>query len=199
MNTLLLYPRCPETFWSFTHALRIARKKAFTPPLGLLTAAALLPSEWPKRLVDLNVADLSNADLQWADLVLISAMTIQQTSARALIARCKQAGKRVVAGGPLFTQSADDFPEVDHFVLDEGELTIPPFVADLQNGTPRRFYRAEGYASLETSPSRSGNSQTFDGMGRCLFNSPGAVPLIAISATSRLSWGGPPVLKVFPR
>ena len=152
MNTLLLYHRCPETFWSFTHALRIARKKAFTPPLGLLTAAALFPAEWPKRLVDLNVTDLSNADLQWADVVLISAMTIQQASARALIARWKAAGKRVVAGGPLFTQSADDFPEVDHFVLDEGELTIPPFVADLQKGTPHRFYRAQGYASLESSP-----------------------------------------------
>jgi hypothetical protein len=39
MNILLIYPRCPDTFWSFKHALKFVSKKASLPPLGLLTVA----------------------------------------------------------------------------------------------------------------------------------------------------------------
>ena len=55
MKILLVYPEFPDTFWSFKHALKFVQKKAGAPPLGLLTVAAMLPSEWEKRLVDLNV------------------------------------------------------------------------------------------------------------------------------------------------
>ncbi|MFH1008451.1 MAG: B12-binding domain-containing radical SAM protein, partial [Candidatus Latescibacterota bacterium] len=67
MNILLLYPEFPDTFWSFKHALKFVRKKAASPPLGLLTVAAMLPSEWGKRLVDVNVVRLTEKDLAWAD------------------------------------------------------------------------------------------------------------------------------------
>ena len=58
MNVLLIYPEFPDTFWSFKHALKFIRKKASLPPLGLLTVAAMLPKEWAKRLVDVNVRRL---------------------------------------------------------------------------------------------------------------------------------------------
>ena len=103
MKILLVYPEFPDTFWSFKHALKFIQKKAGTPPLGLLTVAAMLPTEWEKRLVDLNVADLTQKDLKWADYVFISAMVVQRESVQTLIARCKQAGVKIVAGGPLFT------------------------------------------------------------------------------------------------
>ena len=103
MNVLLIYPEFPDTFWSFKHALNFVRKKAASPPLGLLTVATMLPSEWPKRLVDVNVAELSAEDLAWADYAFISAMVVQRESARQIIARCKKASVKVVAGGPLFT------------------------------------------------------------------------------------------------
>jgi hypothetical protein len=45
MNVLLVYPKFPETFWSFSYALSFIVKKAAFPPLGLLTVAALLPQE----------------------------------------------------------------------------------------------------------------------------------------------------------
>jgi hypothetical protein len=64
---LMVYPEFPDTFWSFKHALRFIRKKAFAPPLGLLTVAAMLPTEWEKRLIDLNVTRLTQQDLAWAD------------------------------------------------------------------------------------------------------------------------------------
>ena len=44
MKILMVYPEFPDTFWSFKHALRFIRKKAFAPPLGLLTVAAMLPA-----------------------------------------------------------------------------------------------------------------------------------------------------------
>ena len=50
MNALLLYPKFPDTFWSLKHALRFIRKRAASPPLGLLTVAAMLPDGWDKGL-----------------------------------------------------------------------------------------------------------------------------------------------------
>ena len=152
MNILLISPEFPETFWSFTHALRFIRRRASHPPLGLLTVAALLPASWTKRLVDLNVAELSDAELAWADYVFIGGMTVQRASARAVIARCNAAGIPVVAGGPLFTMEHEQFEGVAHFVLDEAELTLPRFLADLAQGRAERVYRADGYADLTTSP-----------------------------------------------
>ena len=152
MNILLVYPEFPETFWSYSHALRFVGKKAVSPPLGLLTVASLLPKEWHKRLIDTNVTRLRDTDLQWADYVFVSAMGVQRSSTQALVRRCKAAGKKIVAGGPLFTAEEAFFEEVDHFVLNEAELTLPPFLADLESGTPQRIYRTQQYADLTTSP-----------------------------------------------
>lgn len=152
MNILLIYPECPQTFWSYTHALWFIDKKAVAPPLGLLTVAALLPVQWGKRLVDLNVTTLTNRDLSWADYVFISGMSIQREAARRLIARCKAAGKKVVGGGPLFTAEYAMFQGVDHFILNEAELTLPPFLADLERGCPQRLYRTREFADLSVSP-----------------------------------------------
>ena len=46
MDILMVYPRIPTTYWSLTYALPFVSKKATTPPLGLLTVAALLPDEF---------------------------------------------------------------------------------------------------------------------------------------------------------
>ena len=97
MNILLVYPVFPDTFWSFKHALRFVRKRASTPPLGLITVAALLPNGWKKRLVDMNVETLQDTDIQWADMVFVSAMVVQRSSTYEVIHRCKIAGKIVVA------------------------------------------------------------------------------------------------------
>ena len=152
MKILLVYPEFPDTFWSFKHALKFIRKKAGSPPLGLLTVAALLPDAWEKRLVDLNVISLTPKDLAWADYVFISAMIVQRDAARALIARCKQAGVKVVAGGPLFTMEYEQFPEVDHFVLNEAELTLPFFLTDLTKGHAQPLYATTEYPDIQQTP-----------------------------------------------
>jgi radical SAM superfamily enzyme YgiQ (UPF0313 family) len=152
MKVLLIYPKIPDTFWSFSHALRFIGKKAAFPPLGLLTVAALLPETWEKRLIDLNVVSLKAKDLEWADIAFVGGMSIQRKSAEDVISHCKAIGLCVVAGGPLFTVEPEAFGDVDHLVLDEAELTLPAFLADLQNGQPKKIYRASDFIRLDTSP-----------------------------------------------
>jgi radical SAM superfamily enzyme YgiQ (UPF0313 family) len=154
MRILLVAPEYPDTFWSFKHAVPFIRRRASFPPLGLLTVAAMLPAAWEKRLVDMNVRGLTEADLAWADLAFVGAMTAQRRSARAVIARCRDAGIKTVAGGPLFTTERDDFPEVDYLVLGEAEVSLPRFLADLERGAPRRVYEADGFADLAATPPR---------------------------------------------
>jgi len=152
MKILLVYPRYPDTFWSFRHALKFIGRKASFPPLGLLTVAAMLPGEWEKRLVDMNVRQLTDDDLTWADYVFISAMAIQRGSAQEVIGRCVRLGVKTVAGGPLFTACREDFPEVDHLVLGEAEINLPPFLEDLRRGETRRMYADERRADLGETP-----------------------------------------------
>ena len=152
MNVLLIYPEFPDTFWSFKHALKFVRKNAAFPPLGLLTVGAMLPEEWSSRLIDINVTKLTDEDLAWADWVFISGMIVQRASARKIIARCKQADVKVVAGGPLFTVEYEQFEEVDHFVLNEAELTLPEFLSDLEKGSAERIYKTEGFSNIRETP-----------------------------------------------
>jgi len=157
MNILLVYPEFPDTFWSFKHALKFIRKKAVSQPLGLLTIASMLPKEWNKRLIDVNVTSLKDNDLRWADYVFISAMIVQQDSARQIIDRCKKLGVKIVAGGPLFSFDAENYTDVDHLVLNEAELTLQPFLDDLERGEAKHLYTTQGieppiYADLTTTP-----------------------------------------------
>ena len=149
---LLVYPEVPDTFWRMTHALKFFDKRAYSPPLGLLTVAALLPKSWERRLMDLNVTTLHPEDLEWADYVFLSAMNIQRESARKVIALCKQAGVKVVAGGPLFTNEPDEFNDVDHLVLNEAEITLPDFLSDLAHGSPKPVYSTSEFVDMTTSP-----------------------------------------------
>ena len=152
MNILLVNPQYPDTFWSFKYALKFISKKSAFPPLGLLTVASLLPAEWVKRLVDLNVRKLNNAEIAWADYVFLSAMSIQQSSAKEIISRCKELGVKVVAGGPLFTSNAGEFNDVDHLVLNEAEITLPLFVEEMERGDPKHSYSTPNWADVRTTP-----------------------------------------------
>src|SRR5512133_2622545 len=141
MKILLVYPKYPDSFWSFKHAMRFISKKATVPPLGLITIAAMLPKAWEKRLTDMNVSNLSPQDIQWADYVFISAMSIQKESVEVVIGECLKYKTKIVAGGPLFTQEYDNYPQIDHFVLNEAEITLAPFLEDLALGKePDRIY-----------------------------------------------------------
>ena len=152
MKILLVYPKVPDTFWGFKHALKFISKKAANPPLGLLTVAALLPKEWDQKLVNMNVMSLKDKDLKWADFVFISAMAIQKESVKEIISRCKKMGIKIVAGGPLFTSNHDEFDEVEHLVLNEAEITLPLFLEDLKNGCAKHIYTSSQWADIKKTP-----------------------------------------------
>lgn len=152
MKILMIYPTYPNTYWSFHYALKFISKKASFPPLGLLTIAAILPEHWEKKLVDMNVTKLKDKDILWADYVFISAMVIQSKSARQVIDRCKALGIKTVAGGPLFTSNYEEYGDVDHILLNEGETTLPHFINDIENGEAKHIYKGDGWANIEKTP-----------------------------------------------
>ncbi len=152
MNILLVYPQYPDTFWSFRHALKFVSKKAVNPPLGLITISSMLPVEWHKKLIDINIEPLKKKDVLWADYVFISAMNVQLESAKEVIEMCKLLNKKIVCGGPLFTEEPNDFEMVNHLVLNEAELTFPEYLYDLKNGNPKHIYQSEGFANLAETP-----------------------------------------------
>ncbi len=153
MNILLVYPKFPYSFWSMDHLMKMYGKKYSYPPLGLLTVAAMLPAAWNKKLVDLNIGvEISEQDLRWADYVLVSAMNVQEPSCHEIFARCRAARTKVIAGGPLFTHEFARFTTVDHFVLNEAELTLPRFLDDLEKGCAKRVYGSPDMANVHETP-----------------------------------------------
>ncbi len=161
---LLVYPRVPDTFWSFSHILPLLGKRAYYPPLGLLTVAGFLPRDYELRLVDINVRPLNDEDLDWADAAFITGMSVQVNSLMEVVQRCKAHNLQVIAGGPFVTSSYGNFDYavngaeailnmcVNAFVLGEGEEVVDDVIADLRAGTLKPLYQAPVFPSLERTP-----------------------------------------------
>jgi radical SAM superfamily enzyme YgiQ (UPF0313 family) len=98
------------------------------------------------------VEALRDQHLEWADYVFISAMAIQRDSVKRLVVRCRKAGAKVVAGGPLFTACHHEFDGIDHFVLGEAEITLPRFLRDLETGQALPLYTADEFPPLADTP-----------------------------------------------
>lgn len=144
MRALLVNPSFPKTYWGQEYTSALTGKRSVFPPLGLLTAAALLPRDWELRLVDMNVEPLRDDAIAWADVVMISAMRIQSPSFHEVIGRAHAQGKRVVAGGPYVTTDPGAAPDVDHLVIGEAEETLPELAKQLERGcAPPRVAAAE--------------------------------------------------------
>ena len=150
---LLVYPDFDPTYWGMQYSLPLVGRKAFMPPLGLLTIAALTPADYELHIVDMNCGPLLDSDIAWADLVLFSAMMMQQRTLFAAARRCREAGKAVVFGGPYPTSfTAECAEHCDHMVLNEGEVTWPLFLRDLAAGALRRIYASAEKPDITQSP-----------------------------------------------
>jgi radical SAM superfamily enzyme YgiQ (UPF0313 family) len=134
------------------YALPFIGKKASLPPLGLVTVAAMLPADYELTLVDMNVEPLLESAVARADIVFTSSMIVQKESLAQVVGMCNRLGKPVVAGGPYPTSCHDQIPGVDHFVLDEAEVTLPPFLRDLASGRAKPLYSSRERPSLALTP-----------------------------------------------
>lgn len=152
MKVLFVYPWFPNTYWSFRYALSILGKRSFFPPLGLMTISAMLPKDWERRLVDMNVQRLTNADLKWADAVFLSAMHVQRDSLQEVITRAKALGKRVVVGGPYASICPELLTQADHVFVGEVENIFPQFLEDLERGDAKPVYHATDRPALSAVP-----------------------------------------------
>lgn len=146
MNILLVYPRFPQSFWSFDKTLELVGLKAQLPPLGLVTVAAILPQTWNYKLVDRNVREVRDDEWRWADIVVISAMIVHRTDFYDAVQTAKRYGKLVAVGGPYPTAipQESEAAGADFLILDEGEITLPMFVEAVERGDQRGTFRSGG-------------------------------------------------------
>ena len=153
-RVLLVNPVLPPSFWSFTETNRLLGTKALMPPLGLITVAALLPKSWSLRLVDLNVRPLEERDWQWAEMVMITGMMVQRSGVLDLISEARRRNKLSVVGGPYVTSFPDEALAVgcDFLVRNEGENTIPLFLAALESGQTRGVFENTQKPEMMASP-----------------------------------------------
>jgi radical SAM superfamily enzyme YgiQ (UPF0313 family) len=152
-NILLVCPVFPPTYWGMRYTLETVFKKTAMPPLGLMTIAAMGPSDLNYRLIDLNCRPLADEDLHWADVVCFTAMLSQARSLVEVAGRAREAGKPVVAGGPYATACVEACrPICDAVVTNEGEITWPRFLEDLENGRLQEVYATDQKADLSRSP-----------------------------------------------
>jgi radical SAM superfamily enzyme YgiQ (UPF0313 family) len=136
------------SFWNYKEVCYMAGAKYPAAPLGLLTVAALLPQHWIFRLIDENVEPLPDEHLIWADIVCIGGMLTQQKSMLNFIQRAHNLDRIVMVGGPDPTSQPDIYQEADFLVLDEGEITIPMFLNDLQKGVKSGRYSSDDKANM---------------------------------------------------
>lgn len=154
MKALLLYPRFPQTFWSYDRFMEIAGLKAVIPPLGIITVASLLPEDWEIRFHDRNVTLETDADWEWCDLVILSAMLAQKEDFHQLIEKAVRLGKKVAVGGPYPTSVPEPAlaSGADYLVLDEGEITVPIFLEAIAQGKQQGIFRAAEKPDVSLSP-----------------------------------------------
>jgi radical SAM superfamily enzyme YgiQ (UPF0313 family) len=143
----MVYPRFGTgTFWNFAATCGLLGAKYPTPPLGLITLAALLPAAWTIRLVDRNVETLEDSDLEWADLVMTGGMLPQYFDTVEIIDLCRARGKPVVVGGPGATSVPHGYGKANFKVLGEAEGIIDAFIAAWEGGATEGIFEAEKFA-----------------------------------------------------
>ena len=153
IKVLMVWPSFPPSFWGFEGVLEMIPERAMTPPLGLITVAALCPATWQIRLIDHAFEELRDTDLQWADLVMVSAMHAQRADALATLARARSMGRRTFVGGPWASTDPEAVLQVaDHVMVGEAEEAFPGIAAALENGTAHALYRIVDKPDMTRSP-----------------------------------------------
>jgi radical SAM superfamily enzyme YgiQ (UPF0313 family) len=152
-NALLIHPRfTPKSFWNYGATCEVVGRRYSASPLGLITLAALLPSEWNLRLIDRNCESLDEADVEWADLVMTGGMMPQQREILRLIDVAHSHGKPVVVGGPNVSSTPHIYSDADFRVIGEAEDIIDQFVEAWCTGATEGEFKAQSFPDITKSP-----------------------------------------------
>lgn len=153
INVLMVWPRFPSSFWGFEGVLEMIPEAAMTPPLGLITVAALCPPAWNIRLLDQCFQEIEDEDLLWADLVMVSAMHAQRFNARTILARARALGRRTFVGGPWASSDHESVLKyADHVMVGEAEEAFTDIAKAIEEGTARRLYNIVDRPDMTASP-----------------------------------------------
>jgi radical SAM superfamily enzyme YgiQ (UPF0313 family) len=152
LKCLLISPKFARAFLTFDDTLGLIGARAVAPPLGLITAAALLPQHWQFRLLDLNAQPLSEDDWSWADLICVGGMFPQKVGMLQVIDRARRERKLVAVGGADATSQPQLYADADVLVLGEGEASIPLWLDAWRRGTPRGVFRHDERPDVTKSP-----------------------------------------------
>src|ERR1700722_8766991 len=153
LTVLMVWPSFPPSFWGFEGVLEMIPERAMTPPLGLITVAALCPATWEIHLIDHAFEELRDEYLQWADLVMVSAMHAQRADALTILSRARAFGRRTFVGGPWASTDPEAALRVaDHVMVGEAEEAFPGIAAALENGTAHALYRIIDKPDMTRSP-----------------------------------------------
>jgi radical SAM superfamily enzyme YgiQ (UPF0313 family) len=147
-------PDYPQTFWSFNRVLRMTGKKTLSPPLGLITVAALLPDDWKLELIDMAFQSISEKQWRDCDLVFLSGMAVQAHGILQVIEEAKKRRKTVVVGGPWVFHYPEDAlaAGADIVVRGEAETTIDQLLPALAEGRSGIVIHSQEKADLTQSP-----------------------------------------------
>jgi radical SAM superfamily enzyme YgiQ (UPF0313 family) len=140
------------TFWNDKESCKLVRAKAPTPPLGLLTVAAILPRHWEFKLLDLYARAFSEAEWQWADVICVGGMFPQRSGILQVVDRARREGKLVAVGGPDPTALPEIYKTADALVLGEGETSIPLWLESWRKGAPTGIFRSDLRPDVTKSP-----------------------------------------------
>lgn len=144
LKALLVYPKDCSPSYSL---------KRNEIPLGLLTVASCLPSDWDIRFLDANVDPVNDSDLYTADLVFTGGMNVHRKYVSSLIENAKRFNRPVIVGGPDVTDCPELYKAADHLVCGEAELCVTGLVQDLEMGTAKKIYDvSKSKTHLNTSP-----------------------------------------------
>jgi radical SAM superfamily enzyme YgiQ (UPF0313 family) len=153
LKVLLVWPKFPPSFWGFEGALKMMPQGAITPPLGLITVAALCPPTWTLRLLDHAFEEITDEDLRCADLVMVSAMHAQRSDTLAILRRARAVGTRTFIGGPWASSEPDVVElEADHVMVGEAEEVFADIAQALESGTAQSMYRVTDKPDVSGSP-----------------------------------------------
>jgi len=153
LKVLLVWPKFPPSFWGFEGVLEMIPEKAMTPPLGLITVAALCPPTWSLRLLDHAFQEVRDEDISACDLVLVSAMHAQRADAVAILRQARRLGVRTFIGGPWASSDPEGTGlEADHVMVGEAEEVFADIALQLEQGTAKALYRVSDKPDMSNSP-----------------------------------------------